>query len=131
LFIFFVLGFSDDEIEVKSKKSIKKTTRTTAASFKSEVKNEISDNGYKYNIILCLTEKVYLVYKLYIINHFNVTDSPGVTDSKFGYETPKKMKKLPSMKSSEHITTKTPRTVRKQIAKGFHLIYLYIDKKKK
>ncbi|KAL5243229.1 hypothetical protein ACI65C_010639 [Semiaphis heraclei] len=82
-------SFSDDEIEVKSKNSIKKTPRTTATSFKSEVKNEITDN-----------------------------DSPGVTDSKFGYETPKKMKKLPYMKSSEHILTKTPRTVRKQIAKG-------------
>jgi len=63
-----------------------------------------------------------LVYKLYLINHFNVTDSPRVTDSKFGYETPKKLKKLHSMKSSEHILTNTPRTVRKQIAKGSYLI---------
>jgi len=59
---------------------------------------------------------VHIIYKLLIINH--VTDPPKVTDTKFGYETPKKCKKLYSMNSSEHISTKTPRSVRKQIAKG-------------
>ncbi|XP_003242165.1 origin recognition complex subunit 2 isoform X1 [Acyrthosiphon pisum] len=63
--------------------------KTTRSSVLSKVKNEVSDN-----------------------------DSPKVTDSKFGYETPKKLKKLHSMNSFEHISTKTPRTVRKQIAKG-------------
>jgi len=64
------------------------------------------------------SQQVYIIHKLFIINHYNVIDSPKVTDSKFGYETPKKLKKLHSMNSFEHISTKTPRTVRKQISKG-------------
>ncbi|KAL4122052.1 hypothetical protein QTP88_014457 [Uroleucon formosanum] len=63
--------------------------KTTKTSVKSKVKNEVSDNG-----------------------------SPKVSDTKFGYETPKKIKKIHSMNSFEQISTKTPRTVRKQIAKG-------------
>ncbi|XP_022166769.1 origin recognition complex subunit 2 isoform X2 [Myzus persicae] len=81
--------FSDDESEVKSKNPYKRTTRTTATSVISEVKNKVSDK-----------------------------DFPRVTDTKFGHETPKKLKKIHSVNSSEHILTKTPRTVRKQIAKG-------------
>jgi len=44
LFTILVLGFSDDENEVKSKNPYKKTTRTSVIS---EVKNEVSDNGDK------------------------------------------------------------------------------------
>jgi len=45
LFTILVLGFSDDESEVKSKIPYKKTTRTSVIS---EVKNEVSDdNGDK------------------------------------------------------------------------------------
>jgi len=44
LFTILVLGFSNNESEVKSKNPYKKTTRT---SVKSEVKNEVSDNGDK------------------------------------------------------------------------------------
>lgn len=65
-----------------------------------------------------LSLHVHLIYKLLIINDYNVTDFPRVTDTKFGHETPKKLKKIHSVNSSEHILTKTPRTVRKQIAKG-------------
>lgn len=81
-------GFSDDETKIKSKTPYKKSTRTFSSAT-HKVKNEVSDN-----------------------------DSPKVTDSKFGYETPKKFKKIHNMYSSEPISTKTPRTVRKQIAKG-------------
>lgn len=64
------------------------------------------------------SQYVYIIFKLLIINNYNVADPTKVTDSKFSYETPKKCKKLHSMNSSEHISTKTPRSVRKQIAKG-------------
>lgn len=47
LFVFFVLDFSDDESEVKSKNPYKRTTRTTATSVISEVKNKVSDKGDK------------------------------------------------------------------------------------
>jgi len=46
LFTILVLGFSDDESEVKSKNPYKRTTRTSTSAI-SKVKNEVSDNGDK------------------------------------------------------------------------------------
>ncbi|XP_060835772.1 origin recognition complex subunit 2 [Rhopalosiphum padi] len=77
----------DDEYEIKSKNSHRKSTRTTSTSATSKLKNEVSE-----------------------------IDSPKVTDGTFNHETPKKLKKVQNC--SEHVSSKTPRTVRKRIAKG-------------
>jgi hypothetical protein len=70
----------------------------------------------KLVIQLCLIANWYIY--IYIINNqpFTVIDSPKVTDGTFDHETPKKLKKVQNC--SEHVSSKTPRTLRKRIAKG-------------
>uniref|UniRef100_A0A2H8TVW7 Origin recognition complex subunit 2 n=1 Tax=Melanaphis sacchari TaxID=742174 RepID=A0A2H8TVW7_9HEMI len=52
------------------------------------------------------------------MNYLLLPASLRVTDDTSDHETPKKLKKLHTTNSSEHVSPKTPRTVRKRIAKG-------------
>ncbi|XP_027845326.1 origin recognition complex subunit 2 isoform X1 [Aphis gossypii] len=67
----------------------KKCTRSKTSSAISKIKNEVSN-----------------------------IDSPRVTDGAFDHETPKKLKKIHTSNISEQVSSKTPRTIRKRIAKG-------------